>query len=60
MSIRHTLMYNLISVSLVLSASLASLSFIEFVYPSQTIEDSRYDDDDNINLVPIYCKLLHI
>jgi hypothetical protein len=49
MSIRHKLMYNLIFVSLVLSASLASLSFIEFVYPSQSIEASRYDDDDNIN-----------
>jgi hypothetical protein len=43
-------MYYLIFVSLVLSASLASLSFIEFVYLSQTIEASRYDDDDdNIN-----------
>ena len=33
-------MYNLIYVILLLSASLASLAFIEFVYPAPTIEAS--------------------
>jgi hypothetical protein len=41
-------MYNLIFVILVLSTSIAILSYIEFVHSSQAIEASRYDDDTNI------------
>ena len=41
-------MYNLIFVILVLSASIAILSYIEFVHSSQAIEASRNDDDTNI------------
>ena len=41
-------MYNLIFVILVLSTSIAILSYIEYVHSSQAIEASSYDDDTNI------------